>query len=103
MDFVKSYFGKNEPLTMIWKKQRTKVFNWSEVHFYRSTSYKIHNLKGTQDFLHTFSMALYHKWDVKNYFAYVLTFFLLISDGLGSVHPPRIRHPCTKEQRQSRP
>ena len=32
MDFVKSYFGKNEPLTS------------SEVHFYRSTSYKIHTL-----------------------------------------------------------
>ena len=30
-------------------------------------------------------MALYHKWDVKNGFAYVLTFFSLISDGLGSV------------------
>ena len=34
-------------------------------------------LKGSQDFL--------HKWDVKNGFAYVLTFFSLISDGLGSV------------------
>ena len=31
-------------------------------------------------------MALYHKWDVKNGFAYLLTFFSLISDGLGSVH-----------------
>ena len=30
-------------------------------------------------------MALYHKWEVKNYFAYVLTFFSLISDGLDSV------------------
>ena len=28
-------------------------------------------------------MALYHKWDVKNGFSYVLTFFSLISDGLG--------------------
>ena len=28
-------------------------------------------------------MALYHKWDVKNDFAYVLKFFSLISDGLG--------------------
>ena len=37
MDFLKSYLGKNEPLG-------TKVFNWSEVHFYRSTSYKIHTL-----------------------------------------------------------
>ena len=39
-------------------------------------------LKDSQDFLHTFSMALYHKWDVKNGFAYVLT---LISCGLGGV------------------
>ena len=31
-------------------------------------------------------MALYHKWDVKNDFAYVIQFFSLISDGLGSVH-----------------
>ena len=31
-------------------------------------------------------MALYHKWDVKNDFAYVLQFFSLISDSLGSVH-----------------
>ena len=30
-------------------------------------------------------MAFYHKWDVKNGFFYVLTFFSLISDGLGSV------------------
>ena len=30
-------------------------------------------------------MALYHKWDVKNAFAYVLQFFSLISDSLGSV------------------
>ena len=30
-------------------------------------------------------MALYHKLDVKNGFAYALTFFSLISDGLGSV------------------
>ena len=30
-------------------------------------------------------MALYHKWNVKNGFAYVLIFFSLISDGLGSV------------------
>ena len=33
----------------------------------------------------SFSMALYHKWDVKNGFDYGLTFFSLISDGLGSV------------------
>ena len=30
-------------------------------------------------------MALYHIWDVKNDFAYVLQFFSLISDGLGGV------------------
>ena len=30
-------------------------------------------------------MALYHKWNVKNGFTYVLTFFSLISDDLGSV------------------
>ncbi len=30
-------------------------------------------------------MALYHKWYVKNDFAYVLQFFSLISDGLGGV------------------
>ena len=42
-------------------------------------------LNGSQDFSHTFSMALHHKWDIKNDFAYVLQFFSLISDGLGSV------------------
>ena len=31
-------------------------------------------------------MALYHKWDVKNDFAYVLQFYSLISDSLGSVY-----------------
>ena len=31
-------------------------------------------------------MTLYHKWDVKNGFAYVLTFFSLISDSLGGVY-----------------
>ena len=30
-------------------------------------------------------MALYHKWNVTNGFAYVLQFYLLISDGLGGV------------------
>ena len=34
-------------------------------------------------------MALYHEWNVNNGFAYVLTFFSLISDGLGSVTLPR--------------
>ena len=33
-------------------------------------------------------MDLYHKWDVKYNFAYVLQFFSLISDGLGSVKEP---------------
>ena len=35
-------------------------------------------------------MALYQKWDVKIDFAYVLQFFSLISDSLGSVRevPP---------------
>ena len=41
-------------------------------------------------FFHTFSMALYHKQDVKNDFAYTLQFFSLISDGLGGV--------CSTEQ-----
>ena len=36
-------------------------------------------------FFHTFSMALCHKWDVKNDFAYVFQFFSLISDSLGGV------------------
>ena len=31
-------------------------------------------------------MASYHKWDVKNDFAYVLQFFSLISDGLDGVY-----------------
>jgi hypothetical protein len=43
-------------------------------------------LNGLLDFFHTFSMTLYHKWDVKNDFAYVLRFFSLISDILGSVY-----------------
>ena len=42
-------------------------------------------LNGSQDFLQTFSMGLYHNWDVKNGFAYVLQFFSLISDCLGGV------------------
>ena len=37
--------------------------------------------------LHTFSIALYYKWDVKNGFTYVLQFFSLISDSLGGVIP----------------
>ena len=57
------------------------LWNWAELAVLVSKQV----LKGFQDFLHTFSMALYHKWDVKNAFTYVLTFFSLISDGLGSV------------------
>ena len=40
-------------------------------------------LKGSHDFLHTFSMALCYKWDVKTF---ALQFFMLISDGLGGVY-----------------
>ena len=36
-------------------------------------------------------MALYHKWDVKNGFTYVLQFFSLISDGLGGVTKVDVR------------
>ena len=43
-------------------------------------------LNGSQDCLHTFSMTLYWKWDVKNGFTYELQFFSFISDGLGGVH-----------------
>ena len=41
--------------------------------------------RGLQGFFHTFNMALYHKWEVKNDFIYVLQFFSLISDSLGRV------------------
>ena len=51
-------------------------------------------LNGSQDFFHTFSMALYHKWDVKNDFPYVLQFFSLISDGLGSVSGMCVQKTC---------
>ena len=51
MDFVRStYIEMNLSPALIWKKRRTKVFNWSEVHFYRSnflqnpySSLKLHN------------------------------------------------------------
>ena len=49
-------------------------------------------LKGSQGFLHTFSMALYHKWDVKNGFAYVLQFFSLISERLGCVKTEKVEN-----------
>ena len=41
--------------------------------------------KGLPGFFHTFSMALYHEWDSKNDFAYVLQFFSLTSESLGSL------------------
>ena len=56
-------------------------WNWAELAVL--VSWQI--LNGSKDFLHTFSMALYHKWDVKNGFTFVLQFFSLISDGLGGV------------------
>ena len=40
-------------------------------------------------------MALCHKWDVKNDFAYVLQFFLLSSDSLGSVNRVSLLVPCS--------
>ena len=46
---------------------------------------RVYKKKGSQDFVHTFSMALYHKWDVKNSFAFVLQLFSLISDSEGGV------------------
>ena len=49
---------------------------------------KLVDHKGSKDFPYTFSMALYHKWDVKNGFVYVLQFFSLISDGLDCVQCP---------------
>ena len=42
--------------------------------------------KGSQDFFHTFTMTLYHKWGVKNGFTFALQFFLPIFDGLGVVY-----------------
>ena len=66
--------------------------SWEPFRIYQLTStanpayfHKLAVLVSSQDFPHTFSMALYHKWDVKNDFAYVVQFFLLISDSLGSV------------------
>ena len=41
-------------------------------------------------------MASYHKWDVKNGFAYVLQFFSLISDGLGGVPLKNLSFDSTK-------
>ena len=41
-------------------------------------------------------MALYHKWNVENGFAYVLQFFSLISDGLGGVHHLAAFRPTTE-------
>ena len=42
-------------------------------------------------------MVLCHKWYVKNYFACVLQFFSLISDGLGSV-----THSASQNDRQNK-
>jgi hypothetical protein len=42
-------------------------------------------LKGSQYCLHTFSMALYHKCDIKNGFNYMLQTFSLIFDSLDGV------------------
>ena len=38
-------------------------------------------------------MALHHKWDIKNDFPYVLKFFSLISDSLGSVRANIFQRP----------
>ena len=43
-------------------------------------------LKGSLNFLYTFTMALFHKWGVKTGFTFALQFFMLISDGLGGVN-----------------
>ena len=64
------------------------MFNWSEVYLYRSNFLQNPYFSYLVDFVHTCalcSMDLYRKWDVKNCFAFVLQFFSLISDGLGSV------------------
>ena len=42
--------------------------------------------KSSQGFLHTFSMALYHKWDVKKCLCLCTSILSLISGGLGGVH-----------------
>ena len=45
-------------------------------------------------------MALYHKLDAKNDFAYVLQFLSLISDGLGCVHIAGIGEPSKVRKKQ---
>ena len=69
------------------------VYNWIFIpvwnecrNGYFKKPVEINRGKGLPGFFYTFSMALYHKWDVKNGFTYVLTFFSLISDGLGCVY-----------------
>ena len=42
-------------------------------------------LKGSHDFLHSFSMALYYKWGVKTGFTFALQFFMPIFDSLDGV------------------
>jgi hypothetical protein len=41
MDFVRSHFGTNYRYPFVMKK----VFNWSELHRFEVTSYKIHILE----------------------------------------------------------
>ena len=43
-------------------------------------------------FFFTFSMALYNKWDIKNGFTDVLTFFSFISDSVGGVRTTKSLH-----------
>ena len=43
-------------------------------------------------------MALYHKWDVKNDFPFLLQFFSLISDGLVGVPLDAILSKCKSVQ-----
>ena len=57
-------------------------------------SWKI--LNGSEDFPHTSSIALYHKWDVKNSFVFVLQFFSLTSDGLVGVYYYEESRVCNK-------
>ena len=69
--FLTSHLWYN-PLLKVWKK------SWEPFRIYQLTR----TAKGSQDFIYTFSI---NKWDVKNGYAFVLNFFLLISDGLGGV------------------
>ena len=69
-------------------KYVVKVFNWSEVHLSKMTCYKIHTLvdpRGVPESCSYFHYGLGSKIGCQNGFAFVLQFFLLISDSLGSV------------------